>query len=91
MRVEFIKTFSSNDLEKCFHFREFFHTYKISNQKKAQIKQHIQHTFHKTLEHQMIQDNCQIKFKNKKRKTQYIQLRNITPLLIGQSEIIYFY
>lgn len=39
----------------------------------------------------MIQDNCQIKFKSKKRKTQYIQLRNLTPLLIGQSEIIYFY
>ena len=39
VRVEFIKTFSSNDLEKCFHLREFFHTYKISNQKIKEIKQ----------------------------------------------------
>lgn len=39
----------------------------------------------------MVQDNCQIKFKSKKRKTQYIQLQNITPLLIGQSKITYFY
>ena len=39
VRVEFIKTFSFNDLEKCFHLREFFHTYKISNQKIKEIKQ----------------------------------------------------
>ncbi len=32
VRVEFIKTFSSKDVEKCFHIREFFNTYKISNQ-----------------------------------------------------------
>jgi len=39
VRIEFIKTFSSKDLEKSFHFREFFHTYKISNQKIKEIKQ----------------------------------------------------
>ncbi len=56
-----------------------------NNQKKALIKQHIQYTFHQALEHRMIQDNCQIKFKRKKRKTQYIQIRNITPLLFHKN------
>ena len=39
VRVEFIKTFSSKDLEKYLHLREFFNTYKISNQKIKEIKQ----------------------------------------------------
>jgi hypothetical protein len=38
----------------------------------------------------MIQDNCQIKVKNKKRKAQSIQIQNITTLCIGQSEKKYF-
>jgi hypothetical protein len=32
VRVEFIKTFSSRDVEKPFYIREFLNTYKISNQ-----------------------------------------------------------
>jgi len=92
IKLQFIQSYSTKKLKKAFYLEQILDQYKqANNQKKAQIKQHIQHTFHKALEHQMIQDNCQIKFKNKKRKTQYIQLRNITPLLIGQSEIIYFY
>ena len=39
----------------------------------------------------MVQDNCQIKFKSKKRKAQSIQIQDLTPLLTGQSEKIYFY
>ena len=39
VRVEFIQTFSSKDVEKSFHLRQFFHTYKISNQKIKEIKQ----------------------------------------------------
>lgn len=39
VRVEFIRTFSSKDVEKCFHLREFFNIYKISNQKTKDIKQ----------------------------------------------------
>jgi hypothetical protein len=39
VRVEFIKTFSSKDLEKYLHLRQFFNTYKISNQKIKEIKQ----------------------------------------------------
>jgi hypothetical protein len=36
----------------------------------------------------MIQDNCQIKFKNKTRKIQFIPIRNLTSLLIGQLDIV---
>jgi len=39
VRVEFIKTFSSRDVEKPFYIREFLNTYKISNQKIKEIKQ----------------------------------------------------
>ena len=78
-------------------FREMLKAYfpdqneRVNYQKKARIKKHIQYTFYQALEHRMIKDNCQIKFKSKKRKTQSIQIGNLTPLLIGQSEKIYFY
>ena len=52
---------------------------------------HLEYTFDQALEYGMIQDNCQIKFKNKTRKIQFIPIRNLTSLLIGQSEKIYFY
>ena len=39
VRVEFVKTFSSKYIEKYFYIREFFNTYKISNQKIKDIKQ----------------------------------------------------
>ena len=52
---------------------------------------HLEYTFDKALEYGMIQDNCQIKFKNKTRKIQFIPIRNLTSLIIGQSETIYFY
>lgn len=92
IKLQFIQSYSTKKIKKAFYLEQILDQYKLANnQKKAQIKEHIQYTFHKALEHRMIQDNCQIKFKSKKRKTQYIQLRNITPLLIGQSEIIYFY
>ena len=75
-----------------FYSEQILDQYKqANNQKKAKIKENIQHTFHQALKHQMVQDNCEIEFKSKKRKTQSIQIQNLTPLLIGQSENIYFY
>ena len=52
---------------------------------------HLEYTFDQALEYRMIQDNCQIKIKNKTRKIQFIPIRNLTSLIIGQSETIYFY
>ena len=59
--------------------------------KKAQFKQYIQHLFQQALKHKIIQNNLQIQFKNKKKKTQFIEIQKLTPLLIGQSQVIHFY
>lgn len=92
IKLQFIQSYSNKNLKKSFYLDQILYQYKqVNNQKKALIKLHIQYTFDQALEYRMIQDNCQIKFKNKKRKTQSIQIRNLTPLLIGQSEKIYFY
>ena len=37
VRIEFIKTFSSKDPHKSFNIRQFFNTYRVSNQKIKQI------------------------------------------------------
>ena len=37
-----------------------------NNNKKAHLKQYIQHLFQKALKHKIIQNNLQIQFKNKK-------------------------
>lgn len=52
--------------------------------KKAQVKKHIQYTFHQALEHRMIQDNCQIKFKNKKRKHNILKYEILLPYLLDK-------
>jgi hypothetical protein len=49
----------------------------------------VQYSFQQALKHKIIQKHCHIEFKNKKRKIQYIQIQKLTPLLIGQSKIIY--
>jgi hypothetical protein len=92
IKLQFIQSYSTKNLKKTFYLEQILDQYKqANNQKKAKIKKNIQHIFHQALEHRMVQDNCQIKFKSKKRKTQSIQIQNLTPLLIGQSEKIYFY
>lgn len=92
IKLQFIQSYSTKNLKKIFYSEQILDQYKkANNQKKAKIKENIQHTFHQALKHQMVQDNCEIEFKNKKRKTQPIQIQNLTPLLIGQSENIYFY
>ena len=57
--------------------------------KKAHLKQYIQHLFQQALKHKIIQNKLQIEFKNK--KTQFIEIQKLTPLLIGQSQVIHFY
>ena len=57
VRVEFIKTFSSKDVEKCFYLREFFNTYKISNQKIKEIKQIFIDVIHIFQQNQLIEQH----------------------------------
>ena len=55
VRVEFIKTFSSRDVEKPFYIREFLNTYKISNQKIKEIKQIFIDIIHIFQQYQLIE------------------------------------
>ena len=62
-----------------------------NNQKKAQIKQLIQDSFQQALANNIIQDHCQVEFKNKERKPQFIKIRKLNNLIIGQAYAINFY
>lgn len=55
VRVEFIKIFSSRDLEKPFLIREFLNIYKISNQKIKEIKQIFIDIIHIFQQYQLIE------------------------------------
>ena len=55
VRVEFLKTFSSRDLEKAFYIREFLNLYKISNQQIKEIKQIFIDIIHIFEEYQLIE------------------------------------
>ena len=57
VRVEFVKTFSSKYIEKYFYLREFFNTYKISNQKIKDIKQIFIDLIHIFQQHQLIEEH----------------------------------
>ena len=55
VRVEFIKIFSSRDVQKPFYIREFLNTYKISNQKIKEIKQIFIDIIHLFQQYQLIE------------------------------------
>ena len=57
MRVKSIKAFSCKDVEKFFHLREFFYTYKISNQKIKEIKQIFIDLIHILQQQQLIEQH----------------------------------
>jgi hypothetical protein len=89
-KLHFIQSYSSQNLKKTFYSNQILEKYKLANsQKKAQLKQLIQYLFQQALKYKIIQKDCQIEFKNK--KIQFIQIQQLTPLLIGQIEIINFY
>ena len=92
IKLQFIQSYSSESLKKTFYSNQILDKYKRSNnQKKAQIKLLIQHSFQQALKNNLIQKDCQIEFKNKKREPQSIKIQELNSLLIGQSEAINFY
>lgn len=92
IKLQFIQSYSNESLQKFFYPHQILEQYKNNNnKKKAQLKQYIQHLFQQALKHKIIQNKLQIKFKNKKKKTQFIEIQELTPLLIGQSQVIRFY
>ena len=95
VKLHFIQTYSSQSLTKTFYANKILDQYKNNNnQKKAQIKQLIQDSFQQALANKIIQDHCQVEFKNnknKERKPQFIKIRKLNNLIIGQAYAINFY
>ena len=56
VRIEFIKTFSSKDPHKNFNIRQFFNTYKLSNQKIKEVKQIFIYLIKIFQQHRLIED-----------------------------------
>ena len=84
VRVEFIKTFSFKDVEKSFHLREFFHTYKISNQKIKEIKQIFIDLIHILQQEQLIEQHLLL-ISNRSR----INISQLTTSNISDGIILY--
>ena len=91
IKLQFIQSYSTEKLQKTFYSRQILDHYQhTNNRKNRQLKESIQDYFQQALKYKIIKSDCQLEFKNKKIKTQPIQVQKLTPLLIGQSEKIYF-
>lgn len=78
VKLHFIPTYSSQSLTKIFYVNKILDLYKhTNNQKKPQVKHLIKYSFQEGLVHKIIQDYCQVTLKDKKRKCQFIQIKNL--------------
>lgn len=84
VRVEFVKTFSSKYIEKYFYIRQFFNTYKISNQKIKDIKQIFINLIHIFQQHQLIEEHLLL-LPNRSR----INIHELTTANISDGIILY--
>ena len=92
IKLQFIKSYSSERLQKTFYSHQILEQYKNNNnKKKTHLKKYIQYLFQQALKYKIIKNNLQIEFKNKKKETKLIEIQKLTPLLIGQSQVIRFY
>jgi len=66
--------------------------YKSSNnQKKAQIKHLIKYSLQQASAYKIIQNYCEVKFLNPARKSELMEIDQLSSLIIGQSTTIKFY
>jgi uncharacterized protein YpiB (UPF0302 family) len=92
VKFQFIQSYSSQNLTKTFYSNQLLGQYEyVNNHKKTQLKRLIQESFQQALKNKIIQNYCQIEFKNKKIKPQYVKIQELNPLLIEQSNTIGFY
>ena len=56
VRIEFIKTFSCKNPQKSFNIRQFFNTYRVSNQKIKEFKQIFIYLIKILQQYQLIED-----------------------------------
>lgn len=92
VKLHFIQTYSSQSLKKTFYVNKILEHHKRSNnRKKAQVKQLIKDSLQQALTYKMIQNHCEVEFKNRTRKPQSIEIKKLNNLIIGQSDTINFY
>jgi hypothetical protein len=93
IKLQFLQSYTTQSLHKTFYSQQILDQYKNNNnKKKAQIKRFIQHIFQQAFKDKIIQNNCQIEFKNKKnKKLIQVEVQKLNPLLIGQSQVLHFY
>ena len=84
VRIQFIKTFSSKDVEKRFHTRQLFNTYKIPNQKIKNVKQIFIDVIHIFQQHQLIEKQVLL-IPNRSR----INIHNLNTSNISDGIILY--
>jgi len=84
VRIEFIKTFSSKNVEKHFYIRQFFNTYKVSNKKIKEVKQIFIDIIHIFQQHQLIEKQVLL-IPNRSR----INIHNLTTSNISDGIFLY--
>lgn len=92
VKLHFIQAYSSQSLTKTFYVYKILDQYKNSNnQKKSQVKYLIKQSLQEALAHKIIQEYCQVEFKDKTKKSKVIEIKRLNNLIIGQSDAINFY
>lgn len=99
IKLRIIQSFANNTLKKEFKVSEFLEKFKNTpNKTKAHIKNMILVSFQSLLQDKLIQKDITLyilgsKRKNKARlqKTLQIELKQLTPLLIGKTKTFYYF
>jgi hypothetical protein len=84
IRIEFIKTFSSKDPHKSFNLRQFFNTYRVSNQKIKKVKQIFIYLIKIFQQYQLIEDEALLLTNGS-----MINIHNLTASNISDDIILY--
>lgn len=99
IKLQIMQSFANTSLKKKFNVLEFMNRFQNTpNQTKAYIKNLIIKAFQALLYHKLIQTDIVLhvlgnKRENKPRlqKTLYIELKQLTPLLIGKATTLYYF
>lgn len=99
IKLQIIKSFANTNLTKEFKVLEFMQKFRnVPNATKAHIKELILKAFQQLLQEKLIRKQITLQVLGNKRinkprlrKTLQIQLTELTPLLIGKTELIHYF
>lgn len=92
VKLHFIQTYGSQRLKKTFYVNKVMEHYKSSNNhKKSQIKHLIKDSLQQALGYKIIQNYCEVEFRNPTRKSKLMEINQLSSLIIRQSNAINFY